>query len=56
MSSSLHSANPVAILFVHNQCNYDVIELLWFVIALFGININRLSTNQIAEIFLSYYF
>ena len=34
---SLHSAKLAAILFVHKQCNYNVIELLWFVIALIGI-------------------
>ena len=44
MSSSLHSANTTAILFVHNQCNYNVIELLWFVIALFGIY--KVALNQ----------
>ena len=46
MSSSPHSANQAAILFVHNQCNYNVIELFWFVIALFGIYKEALNQSD----------
>ena len=46
MSSSLDSANPAAILFVHSQYNYNVIELLWFVIALFGVYKDALNKSD----------
>ena len=46
MSSSLHSANLTAILFIHSQCNYNVIELFWFVIALFGIYKEALNQSD----------
>ena len=46
MSSSLHSANLAAILFVYNQCNYNVIELFWFILALFGIYKEALNQSD----------
>ena len=46
MISSRHSANLAAILFVHNQCSYNVIELFWFVIALFRIYKEALNQSN----------